>query len=317
MDPRFLRMLTAYEDRRFAWHPGVDPLALARAVSQWAALGTVVSGASTLTMQAARLLEPRPRTFRAKLLQMLRALQLEAHLSKEAILQLYLTLAPYGSNLEGIRAASLAWLGKEPARLTDAEAALLVVLPQAPARLQPDRHPKRARAARDKVLQRAAVRGVLTHREARRAMFDDRTALAAAPAIPRRAPRRPSVRRPPRTHGAHDSGQRSSDPGRGPGRGSRGQGRTQGGRGRAGGGSPGRHGGAGLGGQPGLPLAAAAWGGGHGTGDTLAGLDPEALRLWLGLRPGARPSQHAGVRRVSSASETMSRTTSTAAIAAR
>ena len=173
MDGRFLRMLAAYEDRRFAWHPGVDPLALARALSQWAASGTVVSGASTLTMQVARLLEPRPRTLRAKLLEMLRALQLEAHLSKEEILELYLTLAPYGANLEGIRAASLAWLGKEPARLTDAEAALLVVLPQAPSRLRPDRHPSRTRAARDKVLRRAAARGVLTHREASLAMLDD------------------------------------------------------------------------------------------------------------------------------------------------
>ena len=173
VDRRFLRMLAAYEDRRFAWHPGVDPLAVARALSQWAASGNVVSGASTLTMQVARLLEPRPRTLRAKLLEMLRALQLEAHLSKEEILQLYLTLAPYGGNLEGIRAASLAWLGKEPARLTDAEAALLVVLPQAPSRLRPDRHPERARAARNKVLRRAATRGVLTRRDAALAMLDD------------------------------------------------------------------------------------------------------------------------------------------------
>ena len=173
VEPRFLRMLAAYEDQRFAWHPGVDPLALARALSQWTASGTVVSGASTLTMQVARLLEPRPRTLRAKFLEMLRALQFEAHLSKEKILELYLTLAPYGGNLEGIRAASLAWLGKEPARLTDAEAALLVVLPQAPSRLRPDRHPERARAARDKVLRRAAARGVLTHREAALAMLDD------------------------------------------------------------------------------------------------------------------------------------------------
>ena len=166
-------MLTAYEDRRFARHPGVDPLAVARALSQWAASGKVVSGASTLTMQVARLLEPRPRTLRAKLLEMLRALQLEAHLSKEEILELYLTLAPYGGNLEGIRAASLAWLGKEPVRLTDAEAALLVVLPQAPSLLRPDRHPERARVARDKVLRRAAAHGVLTHREALLAMLDD------------------------------------------------------------------------------------------------------------------------------------------------
>lgn len=173
VDPRFIRLLTLYEDRRFARHPGVDPLALARALKQWATSGIPVSGASTLTMQVARLLEPRPRTMRAKALEMLRSLQLEAHLSKEEILDLYLTLAPYGGNLEGIRAASLAWLGKEPARLTDAEAAFLVVLPQAPSRLRPDRHPERARAARDKVLQRAAAHGTLTRREAGLAMRDD------------------------------------------------------------------------------------------------------------------------------------------------
>ena len=172
VDPRFVRLLIAYEDRRFAGHFGVDPLAVMRALVQWAASGKVVSGASTLTMQVARLLEPRPRTLWSKGLEMLRALQLEAHLSKEEILGLYLTLAPYGGNLEGVRAASLAWLGKEPRQLTDAEAALLVVLPQAPSRLRPDRHPERARAARDKVLRQGVMRGVLTEREATLAMRD-------------------------------------------------------------------------------------------------------------------------------------------------
>jgi len=172
VDPRFLRLLVAYEDRRFERHPGIDPFAVVRAFLQWAASGTVVSGASTLTMQVARLLEPRPRTPWSKCLEMLRAFQLEAHLSKWEILELYLTLAPYGGNLEGIRAASLAWLGKEPSRLTDAQAALLVVLPQAPSRLRPDRHPERAREARDKVLRRGAKYGALTAREASLAMRD-------------------------------------------------------------------------------------------------------------------------------------------------
>lgn len=172
MDPQFIRLLVAYEDRRFASHPGIDPLAVMRALLQWARSGTVVSGASTLTMQVARLLEPRPRTLWSKGLEMLRALQLEAHLSKREILELYLTLAPYGGNLEGVRAASLAWLGKEPSRLTDAEAALLVVLPQAPSRLRPDRYPERARTARDKVLRRGVKYGVLTEQEASLAMRD-------------------------------------------------------------------------------------------------------------------------------------------------
>ena len=162
VDPLYLSMLKAYEDQRFDWHPGVDPLAMTRALWQWATHGRVVSGASTLTMQVARLLEPRPRTLTGKLLATLRALQLEWHYDKDAILSLYLRLAPYGGNLEGLRAASLAWLGKEPQRLTPAEAALLVVLPQAPSRLRPDRFPERAREAWDKVLGRMEELGILS-----------------------------------------------------------------------------------------------------------------------------------------------------------
>ncbi|MFO1352158.1 MAG: penicillin-binding protein 1C [Gammaproteobacteria bacterium] len=169
VDPLYLRMLLAYEDKRFAYHPGVDPLAVVRALGQWLAHGEVVSGASTLTMQTARLLEPRPRTLTNKAIEMLRALQLEWRLPKDDILTLYLNLAPYGGNLEGLRAASFAYLGKEPARLTPAEAALLVVLPQSPSELRPDRSPERARAARDKVLQRMAELGVLSERQAREA----------------------------------------------------------------------------------------------------------------------------------------------------
>ena len=166
VDSRYLTMLLAYEDQRFAAHPGVDPLAAVRALGQWLRQGRIVSGASTLTMQAARLLEPHERDLSGKIGEMLRALQLEWRYSKAEILSFYLTLAPYGGNLEGIRAASLAWLGKEPSRLTAAEAALLVVLPQAPSRLRPDRYPERARTARDKVLARMEQLGVLTARQA-------------------------------------------------------------------------------------------------------------------------------------------------------
>ncbi|NJN47281.1 MAG: penicillin-binding protein 1C, partial [Candidatus Competibacteraceae bacterium] len=162
VDPIYLTMLTAYEDQRFAWHPGVDPLAVVRAIGQWIRHGRIVSGASTLTMQVARLLEPHPRTVIGKLQEMLRALQLEWRYDKDTLLSWYLTLAPYGGNLEGLRSASLAYLGKEPLRLTPAEAALLVSLPQAPSRLRPDRFPERARLARDKVLHRIGRLGVLT-----------------------------------------------------------------------------------------------------------------------------------------------------------
>ena len=161
VDPLYLAMLLAYEDRRFALHPGVDALAAARALMQWLRQGQVVSGASTLTMQAARLLQHHRRDLAGKLGEMARALQLEWRYSKADILGFYLTLAPFGGNLEGVRAATLAWFGKEPSRLTAAEAALLVVLPQAPSRLRPDRFPDRARAARDKVLARMNHLGVL------------------------------------------------------------------------------------------------------------------------------------------------------------
>ena len=162
VDPRYLRMLFAYEDKRFYEHGGVDPLALGRAAWQLVSNGEIVSGGSTLTMQVARLLEPRRhRSFYAKARQIVRALELERRLSKEQILSLYLTLAPYGGNLEGIRAASLAYFGKEPKRLTVAQAALLVALPQAPEFRRPDRHPAAARAARDRVLDRVADAGAI------------------------------------------------------------------------------------------------------------------------------------------------------------
>jgi penicillin-binding protein 1C len=170
VDPRFLAMMFAYEDRRFRSHHGVDPLALARAFSQLVRNGRIVSGASTLSMQVARLLEPRTeRSFVAKLRQMVRAVQLEHALSKDEILALYFSLAPYGGNLEGIRAASLAYFGKEPRRLTLAESALLVALPQSPEVRRPDRSVTAARAARDRVLDRLAAADVVPADEIERA----------------------------------------------------------------------------------------------------------------------------------------------------
>ena len=172
VDPRYLSLLRAYEDQRFDEHVGVDPLAVARAAWQWASTGHIVSGASTLTMQAARLLEPRPRSLGAKLRQMARALQLEERDSKQKILSIYLTLAPFGGNLEGVRAASLAYFGKEPRRLSVGEAALLVALPQSPERLRPDRYPDAALAARAKVLRRLEQHGVLSQADVADALIE-------------------------------------------------------------------------------------------------------------------------------------------------
>ncbi|OYU19089.1 MAG: penicillin-binding protein 1C [Rhodobacteraceae bacterium PARR1] len=162
-DPGFVAMLLAYEDRRFRDHPGVDARAMMRALAQAMWNGQVVSGGSTLTMQTARLLEESGTgALSGKLRQMRVALALERRLTKDQILDLYLQLAPYGGNVEGLRAASLAYFGKEPRRLTPAEAALLVALPQSPEARRPDRHPAAAAAARDRVLARAVGAGVLT-----------------------------------------------------------------------------------------------------------------------------------------------------------
>jgi penicillin-binding protein 1C len=170
VDPQFLKMLVAYEDRRFYTHAGVDLQAIGRAAVQLVTNGRIVSGASTLSMQVARLIEPRQgRSLSAKLLQMARAIQIERRLTKDEILDLYLTHAPYGGNLEGVRAASLAYFGKEPRRLTVAEAALLVALPQLPEKRRPDRNLAGAEAARKRVLDRVAVAEAVGEGEAARA----------------------------------------------------------------------------------------------------------------------------------------------------
>jgi penicillin-binding protein 1C len=170
VDPRFLKLLFAYEDKRFYRHHGVDLEALARAAWQLASTGHIVSGGSTITMQVARLLEPRAhRSMLAKLRQIVRAVEIERALGKDQILSLYLTLAPYGGNLEGVRAASLAYFGKEPRRLSLAEAALLVALPQSPELRRPDRCAGAARAARNRVLDRVVAAGAVPRDEIARA----------------------------------------------------------------------------------------------------------------------------------------------------
>ncbi len=175
----FLDLLIATEDRRFWRHPGVDPLAIVRAAAQWAVAGRIVSGGSTLSMQAARLLEPRPRTLRSKLIEAARAMQLEWRYGKRGVLAIWLTLAPYGGNLEGVRAGARAWFGTSAAALDPAQAALLVALPRRPEALRPDRHPARAEAVRDRVLAEAV--GVPVPRA--RAPFPRHAAQAVAGAL--------------------------------------------------------------------------------------------------------------------------------------
>jgi len=167
VDPRYLAMLMALEDKRFRSHHGVDALALLRAGWQLLWQRRVVSGGSTLTMQVARLLQgEHARSLAGKIHQAMAAVALEQELSKTAILRLYLRLAPFGGNLEGVRAASLAYFGKEPRRLSPGEAALLVALPQAPELRRPDRFPAYARLARARIVARALAASVLSRADA-------------------------------------------------------------------------------------------------------------------------------------------------------
>jgi len=160
IDPRLLEVLIAYEDQRFWKHNGVDFKAVGRAAFNLIKLGRVTSGASTITMQTVRLLDTSlgRQTLTTKLRQMLEAIRLERHWTKEEILEAYFTLAPYGGNIEGIKAATEAWFQKSPADLTLNEISLLVALPQSPERRRPDRFPDAAYKAKQIVLSKVAPR---------------------------------------------------------------------------------------------------------------------------------------------------------------
>ncbi len=183
VSPLYIQAVLTYEDRWFYSHPGINPFAFIRASVQNISAGHIVSGGSTITMQVARILHQNKRTLTGKVLQILRALQLESHLTKEEILTLYLNLAPFGANIEGVQTACFSWLGKQAKELSHAEAALLAVLPQAPSFYRPDRHPKRAQKARDKVLDRLASFKVWTKEEVTAAKKEPVTALRFAPPV--------------------------------------------------------------------------------------------------------------------------------------
>jgi penicillin-binding protein 1C len=172
VSPLYVEALLEYEDRWFYYHPGINPVAMARAGWQWLVNGKPVSGGSTLTMQVARILDPHSRDMGGKLRQMFRALQLEWHYSKAEILTFYLNLAPFGGPIEGVQTASFAWLHKSALALSHAEAALLAVLPQAPSRLRPDRHSELAQQYRDKVLRRMATQGIWSDETVADAMME-------------------------------------------------------------------------------------------------------------------------------------------------
>jgi penicillin-binding protein 1C len=172
VSPLLTQMLVAAEDRHFASEPGIDPRAILRAAWQWARAGHVVSGGSTLTMQVAKLLDPRQRSLSGKALEAARAVDLWSRLPPDRILGIWLSLAPFGGNLVGVEAASWAFFGKPPGALDAAEAALLVALPRRPEALRPDRHPGAARRVRDRILHLAERRGLLTAAETEAALAE-------------------------------------------------------------------------------------------------------------------------------------------------
>lgn len=138
--PLLKKTIIEKEDKYFYYHPGINPVAVVRAILNNVAEGRKTSGASTITMQVARMLEPKDRTYGNKMLEIFRAFQLELHHSKDEILQMYLNLVPYGSNIEGVKSASLIYFGQSPDYLSLAQIVTLSIIPNRPSSLAPGKN---------------------------------------------------------------------------------------------------------------------------------------------------------------------------------
>ena len=172
ISPKLRTTVLTYEDRWFYYHCGINPISVVQAAIDNIKARRVVRGASTITMQVARMMEPKDRTVRNKLIEMFRALQLELTYSKDEILTLYFNMAPYGGNIVGSAAAARIYFNKPQRRLSLGEAALLAAIPNSPTLLRPDLHPKNARRAREKVLRRLIKYGKITRQEFREALSE-------------------------------------------------------------------------------------------------------------------------------------------------
>jgi penicillin-binding protein 1C len=188
VDPSFVAGLVALEDKRFWQHDGVDPRAIVRAAVTDVVQARRVSGGSTLTMQLARLLEPRPRTLPNKVIDMFRATQLDLRLSKREILEQYLSRTPYGGNVEGVESAAWSYFGHGARHLTTLEIATLLAVPQGPTRYAPrPRNVLRLRARRDEILDKLIAAGVVSPADATAAIAE--AAQTQPPDRLRRMPR--------------------------------------------------------------------------------------------------------------------------------
>jgi penicillin-binding protein 1C len=193
VDPDYAAALVRFEDKRFYAHPGVDPLAVLRAAALNLRARRVRSGASTITMQLVRVLEPRPRTLTSKAVEALRALQLEVRMSKREILSAYLSFIPFGRNVEGVEAAAYAYFGHGTRDLAPEEIAVLLAVPQRPSERFPSTmNAPRLAAARDEIAAWLLARGALPRGD--RTTEDVRERIAAQPVprsfrpLPRHAP---------------------------------------------------------------------------------------------------------------------------------
>ncbi len=172
ISPDIRETFLAKEDKYFYYHPGINPAAILRAAWNNVTSGRRTSGASTITMQVARMMEPKSRTYLNKAAEMFRALQLEWHLSKDEILQLYLNRVPYGGNIEGIKAASLIYFGRLPDQLSLAQIVTLTVIPNRPNQLTIGRHNDMIRTERDKWINRFSIEGVIDGERSKAALSE-------------------------------------------------------------------------------------------------------------------------------------------------
>lgn len=159
---KFEKALLEFEDRYFYYHPGINPVSILRALSQNIKAGEIISGGSTITTQVSRLSRGnRPRSYFEKITEIFAALKLELFKSKGAILKMYASNAPFGSNIVGLDAASWRYTGKSPHDLTWGEAAALAVLPNSPALVYPGKNKEILKEKRDKLLEKLYRRGII------------------------------------------------------------------------------------------------------------------------------------------------------------
>ncbi len=173
VSPLLLESVLTCEDRWFYWHPGVNLISLVQAAVDNIRAGEFVRGGSTITMQIARMIEPKERTIPNKLVEMLRAVQLELSYSKDELLEAYLNLAPYGGNIEGVGAASYFYFGKEPDKLSVSEVAVLTALPNSPTRFRPDRDLNACLNHRNKVLAQLYEEGFVSRTDYEQALKEE------------------------------------------------------------------------------------------------------------------------------------------------